>query len=401
MKYKFRKVESPSYIDCNYDIWDTELGNIDMEDFWNRVKSSSQTPWMKSIVGSGLPLATGFPMSAQCLEFILACASNYDSASRSLKNQVGEVIIKLDGGYFDDLLKLPNFEEYGDVDLKSAQKSWDNDQEDCIKHVNKKFLIKAKPAVSRFPRLVPRSDFIQEINDIITLLSRVFGFPESNVFQGWMYQFMVIIKKNQQGIDWGSLISNEIDSQMTTVLSTGKFYMSSYVTYAAAGMRNYPGLDTKGNKTVEHIYRYFPQLTRKGSEDQFRRVNDAFFYENICRLNLELRKTRVSDEAWAEVSKWGCVFLQFKKFTYLQVVMYLGDPFRLPRYPGDKLILMELVRQLLDFHKFQQSKHKAAVSFPISIGRYTCSTVVKSKNVVHELQDKLKKHMKPRDGFDF
>ncbi|KAH9296589.1 hypothetical protein KI387_040177, partial [Taxus chinensis] len=59
-------------------------------------------------------------------------------------------------------------------------------------------------------------------------------------------------------------------------------------------------------------------------------------------LNLELRKTRVSDEAWAEVSKWGCVFLQFKKFTYLRVVMYSGDPFYLPRYPGDKLILMEL-----------------------------------------------------------
>ncbi|KAH9294623.1 hypothetical protein KI387_038211, partial [Taxus chinensis] len=36
MKYKFKKPESPSYIDCNYDIRDTELGNIDMEDFWSR-----------------------------------------------------------------------------------------------------------------------------------------------------------------------------------------------------------------------------------------------------------------------------------------------------------------------------------------------------------------------------
>ncbi|KAH9298298.1 hypothetical protein KI387_029980, partial [Taxus chinensis] len=78
------------------------------------VKSSSQTPWMKSIVGSGLPLVAGFPMSAQCPEFILACASNYDSASRSVKNQAREVVIKLDRGYFDDLLKLSNFKEYGD-----------------------------------------------------------------------------------------------------------------------------------------------------------------------------------------------------------------------------------------------------------------------------------------------
>ncbi|KAH9331307.1 hypothetical protein KI387_003415 [Taxus chinensis] len=215
-----------------------------------------------------------------------------------------------------------------------------------------------------------------------------------------MYQFMVTIKKNQQGIDWGTLISNEIDSQMTTVLSTGKFYMFSYVAYAAAGMRSYPGLDTKGSRTTNPVYKYYPQITKKGSKDHFRRVNDAFFYENICQLNPGLRKTRVSDEAWTEVSKWGCIFLQFKKFTYLRTVMYSGEPFRLPRYPGDRLILIELVRQLLDFHKFQQSKHKAAVSFPISIGRYTCSTVAKAKNVECELQEKLKKHMKSRDGFD-
>ncbi|KAH9288344.1 hypothetical protein KI387_032461, partial [Taxus chinensis] len=55
---------------------------------------------------------------------------------------------------------------------------------------------------------------------------------------------------------------------------------------------------------------------------------------------------------------------------------------------------------MLDFHKFQQSKHTAAVSFPISIGRYTFSTVAKAKNVECELQDKLKNHMESRDGFD-
>ena len=113
-------------------------------------------------------------MSTQFPDFILACSSNYDLDSHSLKNQVGEVIVNLDRGYFDDLLIFPNFEEYVDVDLKSAQKSWDKDQEDCIRHVNKNFLIKDKPTVSRFPKFVPRSDFIFAINNIITLLSRVF-----------------------------------------------------------------------------------------------------------------------------------------------------------------------------------------------------------------------------------
>ncbi|KAH9321539.1 hypothetical protein KI387_016178, partial [Taxus chinensis] len=58
----------------------------------------------------------------------------YDSASRSVRSQAGEVVIKLDGGYFDDLLKLPNFEEYRELDIKSDQKAWDNNQKNYIKH---------------------------------------------------------------------------------------------------------------------------------------------------------------------------------------------------------------------------------------------------------------------------
>lgn len=120
---------------------------------------------------------------------------------------------------------------------------------------------------------------------------------------------MVTIKKTEQGIDWSILISDEINSQMKTVLTTGKFYISSYVTYATANMRNYPRLYAKGDRVTEHIYQYFPQLTMKGSKDQFRRVNDALLYENIYRMNPNLRKRRVSDKAWAKVLKWGCIFL--------------------------------------------------------------------------------------------
>ncbi|KAH9296863.1 hypothetical protein KI387_028545, partial [Taxus chinensis] len=58
---------------------------------------------------SGLPLVAGFPISTHCPEFILAYASNYDSTSRSVRNQAGESIVKLDGGYFDQLLRLPDF----------------------------------------------------------------------------------------------------------------------------------------------------------------------------------------------------------------------------------------------------------------------------------------------------
>lgn len=123
MKYKYQKMESSSYISYNYDIRDIELGNIDMEDFWKRIEDSSHNSWVKSIAGNGHPLVVGFPISSQCPEFILACASNYDSASHLVRKQVGESIVKLDEGYFDQILKLPEFVEYVDLNLKTTQKA--------------------------------------------------------------------------------------------------------------------------------------------------------------------------------------------------------------------------------------------------------------------------------------
>lgn len=34
-----------------------------------------------------------------------------------------------------------------------------------------------RPTISRWPETLPHSDFIEEVNDLITLLSRVKGLP--------------------------------------------------------------------------------------------------------------------------------------------------------------------------------------------------------------------------------
>ncbi|KAH9294206.1 hypothetical protein KI387_040589, partial [Taxus chinensis] len=65
MKYKYQKVRMPeSQAECDLDIRDSELGHIDMEDFWARTQKVTGSPWMDKLMGSGLHFAGGIPVSA-------------------------------------------------------------------------------------------------------------------------------------------------------------------------------------------------------------------------------------------------------------------------------------------------------------------------------------------------
>ncbi|KAH9326621.1 hypothetical protein KI387_006799, partial [Taxus chinensis] len=50
MKYKYQRVRMPeSQVECDLDIRDSELGHIDMEDFWARTRRVTGIPWMDKL----------------------------------------------------------------------------------------------------------------------------------------------------------------------------------------------------------------------------------------------------------------------------------------------------------------------------------------------------------------
>ncbi|KAH9304114.1 hypothetical protein KI387_008518, partial [Taxus chinensis] len=53
-------------------------------------------------------------------------------------------------------------------------------------------------------------------------------------------------------------------------------------------------------------------------------------------------------------------------FIYLRVTGFSGEPVKLPRYPNDRLITMELSRQLVEIHDLQSKRHKSTSFFPIT-----------------------------------
>ncbi|KAH9305342.1 hypothetical protein KI387_009746, partial [Taxus chinensis] len=95
-------------------------------------------------------------------------------------------------------------------------------------------------------------------------------------------------------------------------------------------------------------------------------------------LDGDLKANRVSKEAWEAVSRIGSIFIRFADFTYLRVTRFSGEPLKLPRYPNDRLVIMELSRQLVEMHDLQSKRHKSIGCFPTTMGHYSCQSIHKA-----------------------
>ncbi|KAH9318037.1 hypothetical protein KI387_019806, partial [Taxus chinensis] len=60
------------------------------------------------------------------------------------------------------------------------------------------------------------------------------------------------------------------------------------------------------------------------------------------------------------------------------VTDFSGEPVKFPRYPSDRLVIMELSRQLVEMHDLQSKRHKSTGFFPITVGYYNCQSIHKA-----------------------
>ena len=66
--------------------------------------------------------------------------------------------------------------------------------------------------------------------------------------------------------------------------------MSSYLMYAIASMKSWPGLNPYGlYSLITQIYNYYPQLQLKQRNAHFHRVNDAFSMLTSRELQGDIR----------------------------------------------------------------------------------------------------------------
>lgn len=147
----------------------------------------------------------------------------------------------------------PSANTYVEISKESAQENYDKDSDSAKRMINSKWLKAPRPGVTRWPKNPPHSDFIEEVNDLITLLSRVHALPTLFYFEDWMYVYIKIILKGKQQVFWGEKISNFLHEQLNQVHTTHKFYMTSYLVYVATSMRNFLGLTIEGDRKITQV----------------------------------------------------------------------------------------------------------------------------------------------------
>lgn len=196
MKYRYQKVRiSDSYAKSDLDIRESELGHIDMEDFWARTNQATNGPWMNKLIRSGLHFLARLPVSAINNEFIMLVDRCYNKDTRCVKDKEGKTVIDLTSCRFEITLGIPHHRKYIAISLKDYKKAWHDYEDKCMQMMNELYL-KNKNAVSRWPQTIHRSDFNEELSDTITFLSRVYGLPDAHHFHKWMLRYLETMSKN-------------------------------------------------------------------------------------------------------------------------------------------------------------------------------------------------------------
>ena len=94
----------------------------------------------------------------------------------------------------------------------------------------------------------------------------------------------------------------------------------------------------------------------------------------ICRELQGCPEQRFSPEEMATISQFGSYFIQFSYFPYLGLATFDGFPLKLPRYPNDMIVLIEIVRQEIQVNVLSASLRKKGYEFPIKVGAYSCES---------------------------
>lgn len=115
----------------------------------------------------------------------------------------------------------------------------------------------------------------------------------------------IINSSHKKEIDWVHLINDSIHEQMCNVLSSTKFFMTSYLVYLLVSQASFSGLTKVGSYELGevNIYHNYP-VGVGGKFLQFGVVNDNFIYMIIRGLEGEFPR-RISLEAMKLIGDIG------------------------------------------------------------------------------------------------
>ena len=194
MKCKYQRLDyAPILKSTLPDIGDTILGNVCLQDFWSSLVNEEKTPLARKILESGLARAGKHPISAQCPDLVLECVKDYHLNTREVISPKNKVIVHLDPASIAIVFIFPTRMQYASINLRTTKEYFTANQTQCLNTTARSWFSQPRRGKSQLGKSIHRSLLKEEVENMVTLLSRIVGLGDSHEFEDWMFIFINMI----------------------------------------------------------------------------------------------------------------------------------------------------------------------------------------------------------------
>ena len=203
----------------------------------------------KNIIKSGLHRATVRTPVLPCLDVVEWITRKIDHQHQSILNVEGKVVANYKPSMINQIYHLKEatvkvspewLKQKGEsVDMLTILKGWWSEGNFISKPTNVEW---------------KNSKFRKTVEIIVILLSRVFRRKDRSTFLDKWIPIIYQIKTSGATLNWGELISSNLDNQLKKVHKDHRFYMSTYLMDVMCASLEFPSLEWKWEPSLPSVH---------------------------------------------------------------------------------------------------------------------------------------------------
>lgn len=168
----------------------------------------------------------------------------------------------------------------------------------------------------------PHSNFYPLVELIILMLSRILGKEDASKFRKEFFGFIVEIVRGKK-IKWSKVLSDTIADQLSSMGTTRKFYLNSYLVYLFLHGKHKPMAQGEVRwieRGTYAIWKCYPKWKVERRWDSFFMRNDGWEYEIYKELKGEIVVARISNSTQDALRKNGEFFIHHQHYSYIRAL---------------------------------------------------------------------------------
>ena len=257
--------------------WMTLFQTFQDKEFTMLLQNDSRTKLSKAIyqniIKLGLHRVAMKTPILPCLDVIEWITRKEDDQHRSILNFEGKFVASHKPSMFNQMYHLK--EEIIKIPPEwLKQKSESANLLTILKGWWSKSQLKSKPATTEWKT----SKFKKVVEIIVILLSRVFGRKDGSTFPNKWIPIIYQIITSGTTLNWGELISSNLDNQLKKVHKEHQFYMSTYLMDVMCANLEFPSLEWKWEPSLPSIHVYYKMIWKNKYKEDYDQVCNKVFH---------------------------------------------------------------------------------------------------------------------------